>query len=210
VREDDVGRSRKPYPTRSYNLPVDRGSTGRGAHSGYERLATGLGLFSIGLGLLELTAARGLCRALGMEGHERLIRAYGARELATGVAILTSHDPTPWIWGRVGGDAIDLATLAVAHRGDNPQAGNLLLATAAVAGVTALDVVCASGLTADKRPDPPGTWAYADRTGFPKSPRAMRGAASDFDVPADFRIPDLLRPWQDGQPATGAREEAQP
>lgn len=188
----------------SANLPKDRGATGRGAHSGYERLAKGLGLFSIGLGLAELVAARGLCRALGMQGSESLVRAYGVRELATGVAILTSHDPTPWIWGRVGGDAIDLATLAAAHRGDNPQQGNLLLAAAAVAGVTALDVVCAQGLTADKRPAPAGAFDYGDRTGFPKAPRAMRGAASDFEVPADFRIPDPLRPWQDGRPATAA------
>ena len=190
----------------SYTLPMDRAATGRGAHSGYERLAKGLGLFSIGLGLLELGAARGLCRALGMEGAENLVRAYGARELATGVAILTSHDPTPWIWGRVGGDALDLATLAIAHHGDNRQTGNLLLATAAVAGVTALDVVCAQGLTADQRTAPAGAFDYGDRTGFPKAPRAMRGAASDFVVPADFRIPEALRPWQDGRPAAGAGE----
>lgn len=199
-----MGTNRKTNRAPSYRLPMDRGATGRGAHSGYERLAKGLGLFSIGLGLAELLAARPLCRALGMEGGEGLVRAYGARELATGIAILASHDPTPWIWGRVGGDALDLATLAIAHRGDNPQTGNLLLATAAVVGVTALDVVCAQGLTADQRPAPAGAFDYGDRTGFPKSPRAMRGAAAGFAVPADFRIPDALRPWQDGRPALGA------
>jgi hypothetical protein len=184
----------------SRRLPTDRGATGRGAHSGHERLARGLGLFSIGLGLAEVLAPHGLCRALGMQGSENLVRTYGAREIATGVAILASHDPTPWIWGRVAGDALDLATLAAAHRGDNPKQGNLLLAAAAVAGVTALDIVCAQGLTAEQRPAPTGTWDYGDRTGFPKPPRAMRGAASDFEVPTDFRIPRPLRPWRDGRP----------
>lgn len=180
-----------------------RGATGRGAHSGYEGLAKGLGLFSIGLGMLELFAARPLCRALGMEGRETLVRTYGAREIATGIAILTSHDPTPWIWGRVGGDALDLATLATGFEGDNRQRDNLMLATAAVVGVTALDIVCAQGLTADKRLSEPGTYDYDDRSGFPRPPRSMRGAASNFEVPGDFRVPDPLRPWQDGKPASG-------
>lgn len=47
-----------------------------------------------------------------MHGQERLIRAYGVREIAKGVGILTSPNPTPWLWGRVAGDALDLATLA--------------------------------------------------------------------------------------------------
>lgn len=178
-----------------------RGATGRGAHSGYERLAKGLGLFSIGLGLAEMFGARPLCRALGLERHETLIRVYGAREFATGVAILMSHDPTPWMIGRVVGDAVDLATLATGFEGDNARSGNLLLATAAVAGVTVLDGICVGGLTADKALSAPGTWDYSDRTGFPKSPAAMRGVARDLEVPADFRIPDPLRPWTDGEPA---------
>ncbi len=185
----------RPNPT--------RGASGRPVHSGYERLATGLGFFSIGLGLAELLATRPLCRTLGLEGRENLVRAYGARELATGVAILMSHDPTPWIYGRVGGDALDLATMATAFDGDEGQKTNMMLAAVAVAGVTALDIACATGLTADKRLSPPGTYDYSDRSGFPRSPRAMTGAAADFDTPSDFRVPDPLRPWQDGRPAAG-------
>ena len=183
-----------------------RGATGRGAHSGYEALAKGLGIFSIGLGLAELLAPRSFCRAFGMEGQESLFRAYGVRELATGVAIMASHDPTPWMWGRVGGDAIDLATLAAGadpkgwHRGE--QTRNLGIAVAAVAGVTVLDAICAVGLGRDQRLSGPDAYDYGDRSGFPKPPDAMRGAASDFEVPADFRVPEPLRPWTDGQPAT--------
>ena len=180
------------------SLPATRGTTGRGAHSGYERLAKGMGWFSIGLGLAELLASRQLCRALGMEGRETLVQSYGARELATGVAILMSHDPTPWMWGRVGGDALDLATLASGFGGDNPQRTNLAIATVAVAGATVLDIACVQGLTADKRLAPRGTYEYGDRSGFSRPPGAMRGAASDLEVPRDFRIPEPLRPWQAG------------
>lgn len=180
-------------------LPQTRGARGRGAHSGYEALAKGLGIFSIGLGLAELLAPRSFCRAFGMEGQENLFRAYGVRELATGIAIMASHDPTPWMWGRVGGDAIDLATLAAgadpkgAREGE--QTRNVGIAVAAVAGVTVLDAICAVGLGRDQRLSDPGTYDYRDRIGFPRPADAMRGAASDFEVPADFRIPEPLRPW---------------
>ncbi|WP_246154235.1 tail fiber assembly protein [Methylobacterium oryzihabitans] len=180
-----------------------RGPTPRPAHSGHARLARGLGWFSIGLGLAELIAPRALCRAIGLPGRETLVQAYGAREVATGIAILASHDPTPWIWGRVGGDALDLATLATGYEHDNPRIGGLALATAAVVGVTLADVACVQGLTADKRLPPPGRFDYADRSGFPRPVDAMRGQAADFAVPADFRIPEPLRPWTSGAPASG-------
>jgi hypothetical protein len=172
-----------------------RGAPGGGAYTRHDELARGLGWFSIGLGLLELTAAHGLCRALGLKGRETLVQAYGVREVATGVAILMSHDPTPWILGRVGGDALDLATLATGFEDDNPKRSNLAAATAAVAGVTVLDVICAQGLIGQKRLSRPGAFDYSDRSGFSRPARTMRGAASDFATPDDFRIPEPLRPW---------------
>lgn len=178
----------------TFSFPT-RGAIGRGAHSGYEALAKGLGWFSLGLGLAELVAPQALCRALGLEGRETLVQVYGAREIATGVAILMSHDPTPWIWGRVGGDAVDLVTLATGFQEGNRNEGNLNLAIAAVASVTVLDVVCAQGLTADKRLVPSRSFDFSARSGFTRPVAAMRGVASDFAVPSDFRIPDPLRPW---------------
>ena len=82
--------------------------SGHGSDASTLRLAEGLGWFSIGLGMVELLAARPLGRALGMEDRSELLRAYGAREIVTGVGILTQPDPTPWIWGRLGGDVLDL------------------------------------------------------------------------------------------------------
>jgi hypothetical protein len=159
-------------------------------------LAQGLGWFSIGLGAAELLAPEHLARFLGMEEHTQLIRAYGAREVATGVGVLSQEDPTPWLWGRVAGDALDLATLAVGLNRDNPQRGNVGLAIAAVAGVMALDVICAQRLGADRERFSWPIRDYSDRRGLPRHPSAMRGAARDFAVPKDMRIPEALRPYQ--------------
>jgi hypothetical protein len=165
------------------------------ADTATDTLARGLGLFSIALGVVEVAAPRALARALGMKGQEGLIAGYGVREIATGIGILASKDPTPWIWGRVAGDGLDLATLATALEGSNPKKGNVGIAMAAVAGVTALDVYCAQQLSReDAQPLPPPR-DYGDRTGFPRSPSAMRGAARYFEVPRDFRIPEPLRPY---------------
>ena len=159
-----------------------------------DQLAKGLGWFSVGLGFLELLGAKKLCEALGLEKHETLVRAYGVREVATGVAILASHDAMPWIWGRVGGDVVDLATLAAAGASArDDQRTNVALALAAVAGVTALDVICLSGLEVEKGGQTTAVADYSERSGFPRGVIAMRGAARDFEVPKDMRVPDLLR-----------------
>ena len=157
-------------------------------------MAQGLVWFSLGLGAVELLAAPALARALGMEGRENLLRAYGAREVATGIGILTQEDPTPWVWGRVAGDALDLATLGAELEG-NPRSANVGLAMAAVAGVTALDVICARALGDEREHPRLPTRDYRDRVGLPGSPEAMRGAARGFEAPRDFRIPEPLRPY---------------
>jgi len=89
-----------------------------------------------------------------MEGNEQIVRAYGLREIATGIGILSSNQPAPWIWGRVGGDALDLATLATGLKQDNPKKDNVELALVAVAGVTALDVVCGASTRASFESEP--------------------------------------------------------
>lgn len=170
---------------------------GRSAHA----LAQGLGWFSIGLGLAELLAPRDVARFLGMEEHSELIRAYGAREMVAGVGILAQDDPTPWLWGRVAGDVLDLGTLAMGLRQSNPQRGNVGLAIAAVAGVTALDVLCAQTLRAsaeDRRGRHRRVRDYSARRGMPRPPAAMRGAARDFRAPRDMRVPEALRPYPSG------------
>ncbi|WP_270935018.1 cyclase dehydrase [Falsiroseomonas oryzae] len=160
------------------------------------RMAGGLGWFSIGLGLFELAAARPLARGLGLRGQENLIRAYGLREIATGVGILVSRDRRPWIMGRVAGDALDAVTLLAGA----PRASAFGLATAlaSVASVTLFDLVCAEALRTeegDRIASRNAARAYAGRSAFPRGTQATRGAARDFEPPRDFRVPDPLRPW---------------
>src|SRR5437763_17167665 len=80
------------------------------AQSTHDRLGKNLGYLSLALGAADLIAPRALCRATGLSGMEPLVRAYGPREIASGVAILASHIAAPWIWGRVAGDIADIAT----------------------------------------------------------------------------------------------------
>ncbi len=114
-----------------------------------QKLAMGLGWFSLGLGLYEVAAPGHLSRTLGLEGKEGLLRFYGLREITAGLGIfLMQPNPAPWVWARVGGDGLDLATLTAALlRPDNPKRGNAGIALASVVGVTALDVLCARRLS---------------------------------------------------------------
>jgi hypothetical protein len=175
-------------------------SSRNGADASTHALAQGLGWFSIGLGLAELAAPGHLARLLGMEERTELIRAYGAREIMTGIGILSQQDPAPWVWGRVAGDAVDLATLAPGLRADNPAQRNVIVGVAAVAGVTVLDAVCAQRLSRQRRTRAANRRLlqrrdYSNRRGMPRPPEAMRGAAKDLEVPKDMRIPEALRPY---------------
>ena len=172
---------------------VPRTALRGGSQSSHDKLAKTLGYFSIALGATELLAPRALCRAIGLNGLEPVVRAYGAREVATGVAILTSHDPAPWIWARVAGDMADIATVATGFQQDDAKRDNNVLALAALAAVTAIDVVCASGLSSEKGGKTALT-DYSSRSGFPQGLQSARGAARNFKVPADMRVPELLRP----------------
>ena len=111
-------------------------------------LARMLGWFSIGLGAAELLMPSTIESASGVQ-RPNVLRAYGLREIITGVGILRSRQPRWWMWARVAGDAIDLATLAPPLASQNRRRQrNALLATLAVAGVAVADAVCASQLTA--------------------------------------------------------------
>ena len=100
------------------------------------KVARGLGWFSIGLGLAEIVAGREIGRTLGMEDRDWLIRAYGVREIASGVAIFSQDKPRAGVWSRVAGDVLDLAALASAYREDNPKRDNVAAAIASIVGIT--------------------------------------------------------------------------
>src|SRR5437764_2272412 len=114
-----------------------------------------LGWFSIGLGAAELLAPRATARLIGLneDEHTTLLRTYGLREIAAGVGILTRPKPTYWMWNRVLGDTIDLASLGKAMRSPINNKTRLMGATMAVLGVMALDIICSISLTSEALPD---------------------------------------------------------
>ncbi len=142
--------------------------------TGADALVRGIGLFSLGLGVAELVAPGRIAKTFGLEGKENLLRAFGAREIASGIGTL-SVDPQPALWSRVAGDVLDMGTLALGTRSDNPDAKrNAAIGIAAVAGIAALDAFAATlmGKRGGERPPPAD---YSDRSGLPKGVEASRG-----------------------------------
>ena len=168
-----------------------------------DRMARNLGWFSLALGIAEIAAPGRIAKALGLEGQEGLIRAFGAREMGAGIWAL-SDTPAPAIWARVAGDLLDLGTLAVGYRdGDEEQRRNASIAIAAVAGITALDLATALSLGKENSSQRGEARDYGDRSGFPGGAAQARGAATkDFETPSDYRAaPRLAAVSGDLQPA---------
>jgi uncharacterized membrane protein len=117
-----------------------------------ERLARALGWFSLGLGFAQIAAPAKVAQLIGVEDDDETItvmRVLGAREIASGLGILTQPKPTPWLWARVGGDAMDLALLRRALSSPRADRNRVAAATAAVAGIAAIDTLCSTRLTAE-------------------------------------------------------------
>jgi len=147
------------------------------------RLARGLGWLGIGLGLTQLLAPRRVTGALGMEGMEAGVRAFGVREIASGILTL-SVDKKLGLWTRIAGDALDVATLVPGLDQRNRKRDNVKVALATVLGVTVLDVIAAQSVSAEQRRKRGSARDYRDRTGFPSGienakSRARRTRAGD-------------------------------
>lgn len=132
-----------PRPTRgnapSHSPPDTLYAPGAG-------LARFLGWFSIALGVAEVAAPRKMAKLTGV-CHPGLLRAFGLREIATGIAILNNPRPIGSMWGRVAGDALDLAVLGSAIV-TGPRRRRALASALAVGGVAALDAACAAQMSA--------------------------------------------------------------
>jgi hypothetical protein len=144
-----------------------------------DRMARALGWFSIGLGATELFAARRVTETLGMEGSETLVRAFGVREILSGIMSL-SVDKNAGLWARVGGDGIDAAALLSGLTLDNPKKANVALALLVVGGIAMLDYRAAQ----DTKPRRPALNArrrlYPDRSGYPKGLAAVKSRAKEL------------------------------
>jgi uncharacterized membrane protein len=158
---------------RDTEVPLTRFTeSARSRGDGDERLANGLGWFSIGLGLAQILSPGGVARLIGLNDDAKsrgLMRAIGVREIATGVGMLSKPRPASWVRARVGGDVMDLTLLGAAMRSDDSEKGRVAMATAAVLGVTALDVMC-SGRLSEKAD---GAATAGDRAGKVNVKRAV-------------------------------------
>lgn len=139
---DPGAASARPEPARSqrtvYHYVAHRPSD---AMQRAARVARSLGWFSIGLGLAQLLAPRRISRVVGVGEHPHLMRAFGARELASGVGILAQRRPAGWLWSRLAGDAMDMAMLGIAARSNAARRDRIGLVSAAVAGIAVLDLL---------------------------------------------------------------------
>ena len=155
-------------------------------------LARGLGWFSMGLGAAELAVPHELARLIGV-GDCRpapiVMRALGAREIASGLGLLIGRERPSGAWARVAGDALDLALLAWAARTHCTHRDRLAIAVAAVLGVTALDVIAGRRLArrAAERPVTAATTIQPLARGDlrvlprPREPAALHGARRERD-----------------------------
>jgi hypothetical protein len=128
------------------------------------QLARLLGLVSLKLGVVELFCGRWLSRQLGIDKPE-LVDAFGAREVANGLAVMAHPDKALPLWGRVAGDVMDLALLSTALGSGNRRRQNAAWAMLGVIGVTVLDVAVATMLT--RRQQKARATAYRTRLNKP-------------------------------------------
>ncbi|GAA1305346.1 SRPBCC family protein [Saccharothrix xinjiangensis] len=122
-------------------------SAKRAERAPVRRRGRALGLVSLCLGLAQVAAPHAVRRLSGVDDSatsRRVVPLVGARELVHAAGLLAGRRVGPWAWTRVAGDAMDLASLAVAlgNRGGQRR-GRLVGVTGAVLGITALDVLTA-------------------------------------------------------------------
>jgi len=144
--------------------------------------ARALGWFSIGLGLAELAMPRRLARMAGAPNLPTMTRIFGLREIGTGIGILTSKDPSPWLWGRVAGDALDVATVGagLVTRG---RPLRTLTSVAMLLGIAYVDMKVAEKAPPARKLEKRSSRDYTGRSGFPRSAAEMRGIALKPSAP---------------------------
>jgi hypothetical protein len=113
----------------------------------YKKLGLGLGVFSIGLGLLEVAAPGRIARWLGVDerSSKKIVGLFGGRELLAGAMLLRGPAVSTNAWNRVVGDAMDLGALGLAFSRSDRK-GAVAGALGFVAGATIIDILAARGL----------------------------------------------------------------
>lgn len=102
-----------------------------------------LGFLGLGLGVAAAAAPQRFADTLGLNDDSESVRAFGVREIAAGAGLLSTIEPSPWLWMQVGGDLMGAFTLRKAVRRSNPRRGLAIAATAVLALVAAADIALA-------------------------------------------------------------------
>ena len=144
-------------PTRTFRLPGGKTMTlatdrVRAKPAVTPQVSFMLGQNAIGLGLWGLLAPKGVNRFLGLKGAPQTTQVlFGAREMATGMALFSDPTKSSALWARVAGDMFDIVVLRGLTRRTNPKHRNARLALGVVLAVTALDVIAAVRMSGVKR-----------------------------------------------------------
>jgi hypothetical protein len=165
--------------------------SGRSSLGAADRLARGLGWFSIGLGVFELLAPRRITHPLGLHGREGLVRACGVREIGHGMLSLSTEKHVG-LWSRVAGDVFDIVAVVPALSPANRQRDNAERALAMLLGITLVDIIGAQGVSMRHSRRRGTQRRYTDRSGFPQGVEKARGAARDFRTPPDMQAPPAV------------------
>lgn len=153
--------------------------------NGEARLAGGLGWFSIGLGLAEVAAPGSVARLIGAPDDttsRSVLRAYGAREIANGIGILSSTPHSGWLWARVAGDVLDVATIGAAMSRPGADTTKLAATCASLTPILLADIAAARRL---------------DRNGRAIGPRKDRAPRVSKVFTVNRAPEEVARLWQD-------------
>ncbi len=111
------------------------------------QLAKPLGWFSLALGAAELLAPRKIAAAHGAPEGTKVVRAFGAREIAAGAAVLARPNRAWPFLLRAGGDLLDVGAAGLATRKAQGSKRKMALASlATVAGFFVLDALVARSI----------------------------------------------------------------
>src|SRR5215212_741198 len=158
--------------------------------SNEQPVARGLGYLSLGLGLSQLLAPSWFARTIGVRASSdstTVVRLVGLRELLAGAGLLTSRNPAPWVWLRVGGDLIDLALLGRATTAIDAEQDRLNGALAGTVAVTAMDIMSGLGVSAGNQ-SASGTNGHGNGNGHANGNGHSAGATSTLaELPGRIR-----------------------
>ncbi len=142
--------TRLPLPSgRSMKLSTDRV---RAVPAIEPALSQMIGMTAVGLGLWGLMFPNAVKRTLGVKSPPGVVRLlFGARELATGVALSSDPTKSEVLWARFAADLLDIAALAGMARRTNPHRGMAKAGLTLVLAVTALDLFTAVRMSTVKR-----------------------------------------------------------